>query len=321
MKNPLFALTKGIGYLFWPLLYIKKIKKDIFPIVKMINKLFTGSPMLLFLAFAYPVIFVSILGNVGSAHYVIVGVTSLVPMIIGVQVMPSAILNLKQSSILKRIGATSTKTSDITISFIFYFTIVSILSSIFVFGIGLSIYSSQVHFDLINFGQMFLSFLIGIVVALSVGVFVSGIVKSNELVMVIGLILTLPGAFLSGQFLSVALVSGWGPVKYISFIFPQKIATTFLHVVSNNHSIFDMSSTVGMDFDALAHINKVAKESVNLPPAQKAIMDQVIKTMIAKNQIVLVTKAELITSWILTPVEIIGFGVLASHTFKWGVRW
>ncbi|RTZ68933.1 MAG: hypothetical protein DSZ21_00800 [Tenericutes bacterium] len=128
-------------------------------------------------------------------------------MIIGVQVMPGIIIELKNSSILKRIKATNVKNMDLIISLLFYFTMVSIVSFIFNLSIGSLMYSSKMHMELVNYGDLVIAFVIGMLVALSFGIFISGVLRSAQTALVIGLLLTLPGGFLSGQFLPPDLIS------------------------------------------------------------------------------------------------------------------
>ena len=103
-----------------------------------------------FLAFFYPLIFVSILSNVASPNYMVMGVASLIPIIIGIQVMPIILITLKRSSILKRMGATNTKSSDLTLVFIIYFSLVAVISTVFNIGVGIGIYSSKMELSLVD---------------------------------------------------------------------------------------------------------------------------------------------------------------------------
>lgn len=301
--------------MIWPLTKIAKVKNDFMPLLKLINKLFINSPVNLFLAFFYPMIFIGILPHVASAQYMVMGIASLIPIIVGVQVMPGIIISLKRSTILKRIGATNIKTNDITLVLITYFSLVAISSTFFNLSIGIAMYADKMHLDLIDYGQTILSMLIGIMIGISIGIFISSIVKDSQLSLLIGLLLTLPGAFLSSEFLPPSMINGWGPVRYISFIFPQKIATTFIHVVSNDGNMFAFEDVKAIDYDSISQLNDLEGK---LPSSAQSAFTN-FKNYIKPLEVV--SKEEIIISWILTPIEVALFTTLSIKYFKWGVRW
>ena len=342
-KNPIYWIAIFIGYIFYPLTFIPKVKNEFMPLLKLINTIFTGSPTFIFFALFYPLIFVGILPNVASPHYIIFGITSLIPMIVGVQVLPLVILNLKNSSLLKRLGATDTKTSDLNYSFIFYFSILSLISTFFNFGLGLLIYKNSINLDSINWLQVMISIVIGTLVGITFGVFIAGVMKNYHLTQMIGLLLTIPGAFMTAEFLSVAMVADWGPVKYISFIFPQKIATTLTLVSTNGGDIFAMKDVSAVSEDSIKYLTKTYKTLVG--SGQGAFIEGLIfntsgNWIVGKeipsnfNEVVrnwaidggltpdvLITKTEIIMAWSIAPTFIIGMSFLTAKTFKWGGRW
>ena len=322
LKKIIFApyvyTAKFIGLLFWPLTKINFIKKQYVPLVKLINDLFVNSVVSTFLAIWYPFILLSILANVGAAHWMIIGIVSLIPMIIGLQVMPGIIIELKNSSILKRIKATNVKSIDLVISLLFYFTLVSIISILFNIVFGSLMYLNHMHFELVNYGELILAFVIGMLVALSFGIFISGVLRSAQTALVIGLLLTLPGAFLSGQFLPPNLIATWGPVRYLSFVFPQKIASTLALIASNNGHIFDLSSDLVnkniLDdelFDKLKNLHN--QKAITISTGLKL-------ESLALDKFILVTKVEHIIALALAPAYLASFVALSAKTFKWGKR-
>jgi len=320
LKKILFAqyvyTAKFFGFLFWPIAQIKFIKDRYVPLVKLINDLFTNSVVSTFLAVWYPFILLTILANVGTTHWLVIGVASLIPMIIGVQVMPGIIIELKNSSILKRIKATNVKNMDLIISLLFYFTMVSIVSFIFNLSIGSLMYSSKMHMELVNYGDLVIAFVIGMLVALSFGIFISGVLRSAQTALVIGLLLTLPGGFLSGQFLPPDLISTWGPTRYISFIFPQKIAATLTLLATNGGHIFEFGNLANQIPNPTFrdNLDKIKNEG-----AIRLLGNNTVETL-ALTKFDLVTNAEHITALALAPVYLGSFIALSATTFKWGKR-
>ncbi|MCK5807274.1 MAG: hypothetical protein KAG91_02685 [Mycoplasmataceae bacterium] len=306
--------------LFYPFIWISKkipkFKNDLNPIFKLVHKLFINSHMSTFLAFFYPLIFVSILSNVASPNYMVMGVASLIPIIIGIQVMPIILITLKRSSILKRMGATNTKSSDLTLVFIMYFSIVAVVSTVFNIGVGIGIYSSKMDLGSIDWSQLVLAFFFGILIGMSVGMMVSALVRKVDIAILVGMLLTLPGAFLTSEFLPPTMVNDWGPVRYISFLFPQKIATTFVHAAVNGGGMFAFENVYSKDFDGIESMNKTLSLITSHNPA--------LATTLAKMEpdpIEIVNKVELIMAWTLLPIELIAFNLVSIKFFKWGSRW
>ena len=313
--NPYDFLGKLMFYWFlYPLGKISKIDKNIKPIFKLIHKLFINSHISTFLALFYPLIFISILSNVSSPNYIVMGIASLIPIVIGVQVLPTIILNLKQSSILKRIGATNTKASDMTFVVISYFVLVAIFSLVFNVGIGIAMFSKNMNLANIQWGELIFSFLIGILVGISLGVMISSVIKKQEVALVIGLLLTLPGAFLTSEFLPPTMINDWGPMRYISFIFPQKISTTLVHCAVNGGSIFDTEVVRSLDYNGLINLNALV-DSNAIPTVQA----DAIKS--AMSNVEVVDWTEKLMAWILLPVYLVTFSAVSIKFFKWGTRW
>ena len=265
--------------LFYPFMWISKkipkFKNDFNPIFKIVHKLFINSHMSTFLAFFYPLIFVSILSNVASPNYMVMGVASLIPIIIGIQVMPIILITLKRSSILKRMGATNTKSSDLTSVFIIYFSLVAVVSTIFNIGVGIGIYSSKMELGLIDWGQLVLAVFFGILIGISVGMMVSAVIRKVDIAILVGMLLTLPGAFLTSEFLPPTMVNDWGPVRYISFLFPQKIATTFVHAAVNGGGMFAFQNVYSKDFDGIESLNKTLALIPTKDPHLAAIANKI----------------------------------------------
>ncbi|MCK5866764.1 MAG: ABC transporter permease [Mycoplasmataceae bacterium] len=307
-------------FMFYPFIWISKkipkFKNDLNPIFKIVHKLFINSHMSTFLAFFYPLIFVSILSNVASPNYMVMGVASLIPIIIGIQVMPIILITLKRSSILKRMGATNTKSGDLTLVFIIYFSIVAVVSTVFNIGVGIGIYSSKMDLGNIDWGQLVLAMFFGILIGISVGMMVSAVVKKVDIAILVGMLLTLPGAFLTSEFLPPTMVNDWGPVRYISFLFPQKIATTFVHAAVNGGGMFAFNDVTSKDFDGKESMEKTLHLLTKNNPSLAISLRK-----ISPPDIEIVNKIELIMAWTLLPIELIAFNLVSIKFFKWGSRW
>ena len=355
---PYIYTARLIGWLLWPFSLIPIIKERIVPLVKLVNTLFINSPVSTFIAIWYPMILWSILANVGTTQFLIYGVISLIPIIVGVQVMPGIIIELKNSSLLKRIKATNVKNQDLMLSLIFYFTLVSIVSVGFNIGLAHAIYGSDLYAQYINWGSLIVAFLCGVIVAMTFGVFLSGILKSAQTALVVGLLLTLPGAFLSGQFLPVDMIDGWGPVKYIAFAFPQKSAAVLTLAATNDGALFSFQDAANKIPDGVyislmeesAWLNNLDKYNLTedstigalrqvannaaangevplrfwiphtLPDTTTIKEFRVIIEKWAISDIPVADKYELLGAWLSVPTLSILFSILSIKTFKWGIR-
>ena len=143
---------------------------------------------------------------------------------------------------------------------------------------------------------------------------ISSVIKKQEVALVIGLLLTLPGAFLSSEFLPPTMINDWGPMRYISFIFPQKISTTLVHCAVNGGSIFDAEVVRSLDYNGLINLNALV-DSNAIPTVQA----DAIKS--AMSNVEVVDWTEKLMAWILLPVYLVTFSAISIKFFKWGTRW
>ena len=258
--NPYYLLSLVITYIFYPLKFIRPFRDNYLPIFKLINNIFVNNHIAGFLAVWYPLIFVGILPQVSHPQYMIFGVLNIIPITIGVMVMPTIIVNLKNSSILKRIGATETKTSEFTLTLLAYFTIVSFISVFINLGLGFAFYGSVLIPEMVNWGAFVIGIFVSIIISTSIGIFISGVVKNEQLVMGIGLLLSLPGAFLTGAFLPTTLINKMGEfVKWFSFIFPQKIGTSLVNMSAVDGNIFNIADVDAKNLSGIDNFNDTIK--------------------------------------------------------------
>lgn len=345
-KNPYYYLSIFVGSLFFPFKYIRKVKEDYMPLLKIINSLFVNNITASFLALWYPFIFIGILPNVGSQQLMVFNIGSLIPTIIGVQVMPIIVVTLKNSSILKRIGATETKVSDLMAVLIFYFAIVSIFSSLMNIGLGMAIYNKKIDFSQVHFGEMIFGLIIGTIVGISFGMFLSGILKTPNAALVIGVTIVVPGSFLTGQFLPPNMTNNWagGYLNIISFVFPQKITAEFIQIAANESgkiastlpstidgwdgfkliqhtksSIFDLNSVSCVLSAETGIYSNLFSEAVKNPIGNAAILENLLEKM-KDAQFELSTNITKILAWSLSPVYVGAYVYATTRTFSWGVR-
>lgn len=111
-----------------PVVFKLESKNGFFAVFKLFNKYYLKSFFGPFFAFVFPIIILSILGSLMPIQLIFPGIVAMTSMSVGTMGMPLSILEIKQSVLLKRIGASPIKPKIFTFVIITYFLFVMILA-------------------------------------------------------------------------------------------------------------------------------------------------------------------------------------------------
>ena len=202
----------------------------------------------------------------------------MIPMVVAVEVMPSIFIQLKGSSLLKRIGTSSVKTYQMIIAIMLYFTAVTIFSLIFNGAIGFLLLKNNVLFfqDQLNWGYIIIVLLYAIPLSLSFGVLLASLLKSTVTASGVGLVFILIGALVSGQLIPLSFLNNkWGEWRYFSYIFPQTYYTKLMYIAGTGGNPFSYTNHTAMNFTAMLWYHNQTKLGHNAP-AWKAFYEMTL---------------------------------------------
>lgn len=181
---------------------------------------------------------------------VIVGIMTFQILQTGIQILPEAIIEFKQSVILKRIGATPIRSIDFILIMISYY-----FSVIFVQFWWIVLWTT-LAFGFLNFGNpdtggtntgiellfngnvdwfsFFIASMYTSVLAIVVGLFIASISKSSIHSQVIGGIIFFVSMFLSGNFISIQTIDSMEGMRYVSMITPFRSVNNLTYIAWNS---------------------------------------------------------------------------------------
>ena len=314
---------------------VKQKTKDAFrgskALFYLINTTFWNGIFGPFFSFVFPIIFITILGNMLGYNQILGGSFIVPSMSVAMCSMPQAIFEFKKSSLLKRIGVTPIKPSlFLFITSLYYFVAMfisifwCILFSMLIFGINywdtgkeiFSIANSTKIFamnfkDTLNnvdwfgfiWGQTF-SILIGI----SIGIFLASIGKSTISIQTTGISILITSMFLAVTVIPLGLVREEKAFWYVGYILsPFKGASNM--VLESWYGNFK-----GVD---------IMTQSLLFDKSNIFNFDQNFIFMNIKNptvQLLVLDKPEKIISMFSVFLWIGLFTGLAIWKFKWNVR-
>lgn len=195
-----------------------------------------------FFTFAFPTIVTGILGWMLGYFLVLAGSMGISVMTLGLVSMPQAIFEFKQSSLLKRIGATPIKPIIfILCASVFYVLVmiasilVALLASLIMFGCywdtapvwatlsgGYDFPSLKQLLEGVNWGCFIYSQLWMVVVSVSIGMFLVSISKSAVTIQSIGVFIMIISMFLSGQLFPITIVKNVPFFWWVGYLTPFK---------------------------------------------------------------------------------------------------
>lgn len=257
----------------------EKIIKSNIALISLINKQFWQSKIEPLYTFLFSAIFIAIYGamNLESSFNfktMLSGVVLMNVLSVGLNSMPAALLEFKNSVLLKRIGATNIKpwmfvmnvcvfySTILFVSFfwailwivlIFGFTKTSseILSSAdgesanillvnFLFG-NETIYLGKILIQNIQWGGVIVSLIYNILLTIGFGVFVSSIAKSSVIASGMASIVFFLSMFLGGQLFPITSINANEPLRIFSYIAPFRYGTGLFNSAWAGENIFSIT--------------------------------------------------------------------------------
>lgn len=294
-------------------------KKAISSLFKLVNSYYWKSVFGPITTFFMPAIYIVLIGFILGYENTMGGFLSVAATMVTLGSMPTALFEFKNSSLLKRIGATPIKpvTFLLTISS-FYFlliiagTVFSLLFSIAVFsgywnqgrllsGSGASaIYAPSLLSILsqVSWGQFVYGQLINVLVALAMGLAIVSISKAQSMVSGICMALLITTQFISGQILPIVSIKQIPAIWYLGYILsPFKSGVTFVYESWNGSEI--------------AH---------NVIQASNIFDSNPYTTLYNGSQLTILSSDEKIVSHFVPYIWMLIFGVIALKKFKWSNR-
>lgn len=207
----------------------KKRARGIFAVYRLFNRYYIKSFFGPFYSFVFPVLIYSILGTLMNAKLLFPGMIAMTALSTGLQSMPGAIIDLKKSVLLKRIGASPVKPSTFTLAIVTYYMMIISLSILWLMMWAMIMFKDESVFDPLKtiigaFGFLYGN-LMNIAVSIGIGFALAAVGKSSLQVQTIGMLIYFPATFLSGHFVSVDLIAKSEVMNWISRFIPFRYTT------------------------------------------------------------------------------------------------
>ncbi len=312
----------------------KVFNKDFFygfkPLFSLINHSFWRGFFGPFFAFFFPLIFISILGTLLGYDQILGGALIIGPIAISVIVLPNAIFEFKESSLLKRIGSTPIKPLFFMLTIGFFYLILMIISLIWSLIFSLMMFSqywdigrviveavvgtkpevlapsfSEV-LNIVNWGGVIFGQIMSMIVGVSIGIVLASFATSSMMIMGMGTIILISTQFLTGQVLPPSMIVEVDVMWYGGyFLSPFKAPTSIILESWNG------SATVINDFQ----IEFLTSNPFDLN-----------QPWIYFDATAFPKELEILSSWekwlnIFLPfIWFIGFMLISMKKFKWSTR-
>ena len=222
--------------------------------------------------------------------------------------MPQIIVELKNSIILRRIKNSGfTKNNFLALTFILHF-LLSIAFVLIVFGLFFVFFFTmkdpngvrEQELSNINIGGLIYSILLLIVSSLSVGIFLSSVIKNVSYALISGIIVILVTITFAGQFIPIQVIGGTEAFRYISLFSPLTYAAGLLNTV-----LIEPAPVAGVTPDEIQNIFNFSH-------------DFVIGGFSGGGELTTVYKTWQKALNVFMPIIVsIGFGVFSVRYFKW----
>lgn len=303
----------------------KKRAKGIFAVYRLFNRYYIKSFFGPFYSFVFPVLIYSILGTLMNAKLLFPGMIAMTALSTGLQSMPAAILDLKKSVLLKRIGASPVKPSTFTLAIVTYYMAIISLSILWLMMWALIMFKDQSVFDPLKTVIGAMGFLYGnlmnIAVSIAVGFAIATIGKSSLQVQTIGMLIYFPATFLSGHFVSVDLIAKSEVMNWISRFIPFRYTTMTIVESWNGTSDFrdiigGMHTTTSNPF--IIHdyeIFRVPKIDWTVGRNPDSSIKELVQPYVPT--IVIYDKADHICGYAIPLTMLFGLGIFSIEKFSW----
>ncbi|MGL4616974.1 MAG: ABC transporter permease [Mycoplasmoidaceae bacterium] len=302
-----------------------RFSKSVF---KLVNIQFIQSKFSFMFSFIFSIVLIFGIGymniygfgliDLGAAFMnAIVGIMTFQILQTGIQILPEAIIEFKQSVILKRIGSTPIKAIDfIMIMISYYFCVIfvqfwwivlwtTLAFGFLEFGTGIPESTDKIlGIDLLWNGNVdwfgfFITSMYTSILAIVVGLFIASVSKSSIHSQVIGGIIFFTTMFLSGNFVPIQTIDSMGGMKYISMLTPFRSVNNLTYISWNSQDMF----LVFQPWKDAVFPLFGANSDPTAPPDKYIIESWYVWY-----------------SWIMPIFIIIGLVLLSAKFFKWSKR-
>lgn len=304
-----------------------------FPLIKLINQSFWKNFFGPFFAFIFPLIFIVILGLILGYTSILAGSLAISPVSITLSSMPQLFFEFKNSSLLKRIGATPIKPSlFIFVGVTYYFVVVfvsivwCILFALLIFGIknwdvgsqafGTTVLnpSFRTVLETVNWPGFIFGEITLLIIGLLFGMFMVSTCKSIISIQAIGISFIILSEFLCAMVLPLGSVKNISGLWYVGYVLtPFKFSTNLiLESWNGNFMGYGMSgNNLSLLFEQ-ANIFDINSSFYTTPFATSSVD--------VNSRVLVLDKTEKVLSLTLPFVWMIGFFVLSIKNFKWSTR-
>lgn len=290
IKKTFYYITILFYYILglWILEFIPYFKKNFLPLWRFINKMFISNASILFTSFVLPMIFMLILGSFMQVKQIFPGVIAQIAIIVLCVNIPMLLVNFRRSSVLKRLAASNIKNKNILLAFVLYGFLVSIISTLILFLLTIMVFGNTTkpaigkienqiafikHISKVNWLSFIFSFFLLLILASGIGILVARVSKNEMVAMALGLVVLIPGGFLSSQYLDPVIILKTDELDYASYIFWQKYPTNLMIASFDGHNIFGLEdyiiTTKSFSQGANSIVKKVSQDYQFLNSLQK----------------------------------------------------
>lgn len=277
---------------------------------KLLNSYFWKTIYGPILSLLFPIILLSILGNIFRVEYVYPGIIAMSFLFIGLLSLPLTIMELKQSSLFKYIGSSPVNPVRFAIVVIFFYVFMAILAALLIMAFTIALFHSKTlpngHITQGILGGIFgtvkgaFSFYIAtaihLIFVIIVGLLIATISKTPQQSLTTGLVILIPSIFLSGMVLSVDVIAQSAALNWISRLIPFRYSTGNIVIASTpKDQIGDMFQQLSNDQLKLLFANEVINADGSISPKTDWLLDnyQQYKASLGSNPTVYVpTEAE-----------------------------
>lgn len=184
----------------------------------------------IFFGFVFPIIMLTLLVAVqggNNASNTLPGLAMSSSSVIGIVTLSMTYCDFKQSIIIKRIGSTPLRSWEFIISILTFHVLLIFISCFWIMGIGVAIYHSQLDLKMVNWGYVILAILFASTICSAIGIIVGILATDFKMANAISLLLYLPTAFLSGQYIPYDAIKSQTALvviaKILAFSYPVAI--------------------------------------------------------------------------------------------------
>lgn len=163
-------------------------------------------------------------GNIPIMNAVLPGIVCSNFFRVGLMNLATELGRWKNSVLIKRIGITPVTRLQFVIGNIMFYLFFSGLVTLWTLVVSFLMAHWDNEIDLlhIDWGGFFYGFFVAIILATSMGFFIVGLTADVTVQMSIAILLFLPGALLSGQFIPITVIQTDDVLNIISHITPQR---------------------------------------------------------------------------------------------------